>query len=263
MNQLQGRKAIIAGSADGLARAAAVRVAREGAQVAFIGGDQALGDKLAKEIQAAGGKAQFIRADLGRAGEPERAVAEAAAALGGIDVVVNAIDAMTPWKAFTVKDDADFVRQINEGVLGATRIMRAAYDHLRKSDHARVVNVGSIYGATAYAHISDSVTRDWALQGLTRAVGVEWAKDNILVNYLGPGALDMPQFQVWRGRNPARVDHIVQGISLGRLGDPVEDFGGALMFYLSDEACFLVGHTVFADGGQHLNMPVFEPGMKL
>ena len=126
-----------------------------------------------------------------------------------------------------------------------------------------MVNVGSIYGTTAYAHLSDRVTADWALQGLTRAVGVEWAQHNVLVNYIQPGALDMPELHRFRSGREQAIDHRIAGLALQKLGDPVEHFGGALMFLLSDEACYIVGHPVYADGGQHLVAPVFEPGANL
>src|SRR5262249_61608138 len=100
-------------------------------------------------------------------------------------------------------------------------------------------------------------------QGLSRAVGVEWAAEGILVNYLGPGAINVPEFRAWRESRTEAVDRRVRGLALQRLGDPVEDFGGALMFLLSDESCFVVGHPVLADGGQHLVAPVFEPGANL
>src|SRR5262249_48764013 len=116
---------------------------------------------------------------------------------------------------------------------------------------------------SAFAHVSDRITGDYALQGLSRAVGVEWAKDGVLVNYLGPGALDVPEFHAWRKSHAQAIDKRVSGLALQRLGDTVEDFGGALMFLLSDESCFIVGHPVFADGGQHLVAPVFEPGANL
>ncbi len=139
--------------------------------------------------------------------------------------------------------------------------MKAAYPHLKRQG-GRVVNVGSVYGGSAYLHITDRVTRDWALQGLTRAAGVEWARDNILVNFLIPGLIAEAEFLQWHDAHAERTDQLVKGSAMQRLGDPLEDFGGALMFLVSDEACFIVGHAVYADGGQHLSTPAFEPGMQ-
>ena len=151
-----------------------------------------------------------------------------------------------------------------DGLAGAIGAMQAAHPHLvTRGEGARVVNVGSVYGATAFAHLSDSVASDYALQGITRSAGVEWAPSGVRVNYLGPGAFDVPEFRRWRERHPKSVDHRVSSLAARRLGSPDKDFGDALMFLLSDEGCFLVGHTVYADGGQHLVAPVLEPGGKL
>jgi hypothetical protein len=106
----------------------------------------------------------------------------------------------------------------------------------------------------------DTLAADAALQGLTRAVGVEWAPDDIRVNCLVPGIIDVPELRAFRDRYPHDVDHHIRNTPMRRLGDPIEDFGGGLMLLLSDEACFLVGHPVHADGGQHLAAATFEPG---
>jgi NAD(P)-dependent dehydrogenase (short-subunit alcohol dehydrogenase family) len=228
--QLHNRVVLVTGGDSALSRAAIERTKREGAQVLSI-------DTTAVAVQ------------------------EAARRHGQIDAVVNLLPDPLRWQPFVDKSAADFAG-VFDALQAVTNVMRAAYPYLKQT-RGRVVNVGSVYGASAFAHVSDRITADYALQGLSRAVGVEWAQDGVLVNYLGPGALDVPEFHSWRKRHPQAIDKRVGGLALQRLGDPVEDFGGALMFLLSDESCFIVGHPVFADGGQHLVAPVFEPGANL
>ena len=254
MGQLETRAVVVNGASE-LGRAAARRCVREGARVALI----ATG--AAGEVDTAISGVHVIHADSRRAGGIARAVEESIALLGPVDALVNAIHPINAWKPFMEKAAADF-----DSVLGGLRAtldaMRAAYPVLKQTQ-GRVVNVGSVFGASSFAHVSDSVMGDYGLQGLTRAVGVEWAQHGVLVNYLGPGALDVPEFRRWRAQHPAAIDKRIHSLALQRLGDVDEDFGGALMFLLSDEACFLVGHTVYVDGGQHLVAPVFEPGAPL
>ncbi|MFL6602445.1 MAG: SDR family NAD(P)-dependent oxidoreductase [Steroidobacteraceae bacterium] len=228
--QLEGKVVLVSGGDSTLSRAAAERASREGAQVLPI-------DASASGVQAA------------------------AKRYGRLDALVNLLPDPLHWQPFAEKPEEDFAA-VFAALRAATNAMRAAYPYLKET-RGRVVNVGSVYGASAFAHISDRVTGDYALQGLSRAVAVEWAKDGVLVNYLGPGALDIPEFQAWRKSHPQAIDQRIRGLALQRLGDPVEDFGGALMFLLSDESCFIVGHPVLADGGQHLVAPVFEPGANL
>jgi NAD(P)-dependent dehydrogenase (short-subunit alcohol dehydrogenase family) len=228
--QLDGRVVLVTGGDSTLGRAAAERAAGEGAIV----------------LQAAA---------------TARAVEDMAKRHARIDALVNFVPDACHWLPFVEKSAADFAN-VFTALQAITEVMRAAYPYL-KTARGRVVNVGSVYGASAFAHLSDRVISDYALQGLSRAVGVEWARDGILVNYLGPGALDVPEFRAWRQAHAEAVDRRIRGMALQRLGDPVEDFGGALLFLLSDESCFLVGHPVLADGGQHLVAPVFEPGANL
>jgi NAD(P)-dependent dehydrogenase (short-subunit alcohol dehydrogenase family) len=256
MDQLTGKIVIITGGAAGIGRAALLRTVAEGARVVLIGGDE---DASRQAVAAAGGRARFVPAR--RPGDYAEAVDAEARASGALYGLVNVLQSQAAWKPFVDKAEGDFA-QAAENLSAIRSAMRAAYPHLKKHG-GRVINVGSIYGATSFAHLSDAVTSDYALQGLTRAVGVEWARDNINVNYLAPGALDLPEFSRWRDGHPAAIDSLIRGLAMQRLGDPVEDFGGALMFLLSDEACFLVGHPVYADGGQHLVAPVFEPGANL
>jgi 3-oxoacyl-[acyl-carrier protein] reductase len=227
MGQLNGKVVVIAGAPGSLRDAAATRLRNEGAELALI--------------------------------EPSAAALRAAlAASGRLDALVNIFHPGAEWREFAQDGSVRLAAALDQ-VKAFGETMHAAFSWLRQAQ-GRVVNVGSPYGSTAYAQISDAVTADYALQGLTRAVAVEWAPDNVLVNYISPAALDIPEFQAFRKLHMAEVDHRLLGLALGRLGDPVEDFGGALMFLLSDEACFIIGHPVYADGGQHLVAPVFEPG---
>jgi NAD(P)-dependent dehydrogenase (short-subunit alcohol dehydrogenase family) len=228
--QLEGKVVLVCGGESTLSRAAIERTAREGAQVVPI------------EATAS-------------------AVRSAAKRYGRLDALVNLLPDPLHWQPFAEKPETDFA-DVFDALRAVINVMRAAYPHLKQT-RGRVVNVGSMYGASAFAHIYDRVTAAYALQGLTRAVGVEWAKEGVLVNYLGPGALEVPEFRSWRKLHAQAIDKRILGLALQHLGDPVEDFGGALMFLLSDESCFIVGHPVFADGGQHLVAPVFEPGANL
>lgn len=261
MGQIQGYKVIVttnsAAALDGLAGAAVRRIVKEGARVVLISPDGEAGRATAK---AAGRGARSVKASPARFGQ---AVAAAAKRMGGLDALVNIVQPDTPPQTLVEKGAAGF-KPAFDGLAGAVAAMQAAWPYLSKlDDRGRVVNVGSVYGGSSYAGISDSVASDYALQGITRAAGVEWAPTGVRVNYLGPGALDVPEFRRWRERYPAAVDHRVNSIAARRLGTLDEDFGGALMLLLCDEACFLVGQTVYADGGQHLVAPVLEPGVPL
>lgn len=230
MGQIDGQFIIIAGHPSSLRDAAGQRIEAEGATIAVV--------------------------------EPTAAAVTAAAERAGrVDALVNVLKSGTSGKRL-VDGNAAEMRAGLEQVAAFADTMRAAHPWIRASS-GRIANVCSVYGSTAHAGLSDMVVADSALIALTRAVGIEMAREGIRVNCVVPGALDVPETRAWRERFPEETERRVRGLSLARLGDPVEDFGGALMMLLSDEWCYMFGHPVHADGGQHLAAPVVEPGAPL
>ena len=227
MGQLEGQFVIVAGHASSLRDASVERVRAEGAQVAVV------------EPTAA-------------------AVRQAAEQAGRLDALVNVLRSGSEGRVLNEASPAALADVLAQ-VAAFADTMRAAHPWLKQAE-GRIANVCSIFGSTGYAGLSENVTADHAIIGLTKAVGVEFARDLIRVNCLIPGALDVPEMQAFRQKHAGHVDARVHGVALQRLGDPVEDFGGALLLLLSDEGRHLVGHPIYVDGGQHLAAPIVEPG---
>ena len=258
MGLIEGKIAVVTGGAGSIARGIAAKLAKEGAIVTLV-------DDAAPVLEKAAGiaGATAIVADFAREGEADHVLGEIGNAHGGIDILVNAGQAVTPVKVFNDKPVTDFETALNRSVMVAIRAMRAAYPFLKARGGGRIVNVGSFYGSMSNVGLADSVMCDNALSGLTRAVGVEWAHDKILVNYLQPGPADIPEFNAYRETHGELVDAHLAMLAIPRVADPVEDIGGAVMLLVSDEGNWLVGMKVFADGGQFMNAAVFNPGAEL
>ena len=259
MKLLDGKVAVFTGATGSIARAIAKRFAREGATVGLIDRSAAAADALAAELTRDGAKARAFAADLTVAGEAGRAVDALAGTLGRLDVLVH--NAWTPasYTPLLEKAEGEFRESIETGVFGALRAMRAAVPHLRKAGGGRIILVGAPYGHTTYANVADAVCTDHALQGLARAAGVEWGEFQIATNLLLPALADVPEFRAYRSQHAAAVASLLPMQSLRRLGDPVEDIGGAAVMLACDEGCFITGHTIYADGGQHMNPATFRP----
>lgn len=256
MGLIEGQVAIVTGADNEVAQGIARRLAREGAKTVLVDRDEAVAREVASSI--AGAEAR--QADLT---DPAAAcvLADAVAdAHGRIDILVNGGHAALRWERLADKQPADFTAAFDAVVLSAVNAMRAVRPAMARAGRGRIVNLGSIYGPSANEGVTDAVTMDGALAALTRAAGVEWAKDGILVNFLQPGLPDIKAFAEYRAQRPQSVASLLANMPMPRLADPVEDIGGAAMFLVLDEACFIVGHKVFADGGQHLVAAVFEPG---
>ena len=254
MGLIEGQVAIVTGAANEVAQGIARRFAREGAKVILVDRDATAAREATKGID--GGEAHGV--DL-TSPAASWALAEAITeAHGRIDILVNGVHPALKWDRFDEKPVADFTSAFADVVTSALAMMKAVRPIMTGAGGGRIVNLGSIYGPSALEGVTDAITADGALAALTRAIGVEWARDNILVNFLQPGLADIQVFADYRARRD--VAHLIENTAMQRLADPVEDIGGAAMFLVSDEACFIVGHKVFADGGQHLTAAVFEPG---
>jgi len=246
-----------------MGRAIAIRFAREGAQVALIDRDVAACAVVGAEIRAAGGSTTFIQADVAELGEARRAIDAAAKAYGRLDVLVNSNWTPTSFTPLLQKPEEDFRASMNAVFFGTLGAMQAAVPHMRALGGGRIINVAAPYGHTTFHNVGDAVATDWSLQGLTRAAAVEWGKYQILTNLLIPGLLDTPEFHRYRAENPAYVDGLIKQMPLRRLGDPIEDLGGAALLLASDEGCFITGQPIFSDGGQHINTAAFKPRASL
>ncbi len=198
------------------------------------------------------GETAHVSADLGRAGEPERVVAEAAAALGGLDVLVNNVGVARHARFEDVVDDEwDAYWQLN--VMSYVRAIRAALPSLRQ-DGGAIVNVSSTAGkrpSTGMPHYS--VTKA-AVLSLSRLVADLYAGDGIRCNAVTPGPtatdawLGEGGLAEQQGDRDEVLAKVGAGRPLGRLAEP-EEIAAVIVFLCSDRASYVTGAAWSADGG--------------
>ncbi|TPG42627.1 SDR family oxidoreductase [Sphingomonas koreensis] len=239
---LQGKRALVTGGSRGIGAAIAKRLAGEGATVAITyAGNKAAADATVAAIEGAGGTAFAFQADAGDPESQRAGVEQAAAALGGIDVLVHnaGVAEFAP-----IEQDTDelFDRQFGVNVKGLHVGTRAALPHL--SDGGRVILIGSVSGELAFPSTATYSATKAAVAALARG----WAKDlaprNILVNTVQPGPIDTDL-------NPADGEFAKQmtpSIPLGRYGT-VEEIAGAVAFLAGPDASYITGATLNIDGG--------------
>ncbi len=243
--RLAGKVALVTGGNSGIGRGIVHRFVAEGAKVAFVGRDADKGRQVAGEVGAAG---YFIRADLAREAEAERAVAEAVARFGRLDVLVNNAG-VGARRSGIEPDDGPGVRwdKLRGPNLDAPLFVAAyAMPHLAKAGRGAIVNISS----TAMLH------GNWGLycvakagvEGLTRSLAAEGAKHGVRANAVSPGWIategdgaDPPSGNPTGGWDlpPALLD---------RMGTPTE-IAAAVLFLASDEASYVTGQTLIVDGG--------------
>ena len=240
---LDGKQCLVTGSTGGIGLETARELVRERAQVVTCGRSGAPGI----------GEALHISADLSRPGEPERVVADAATALGGLDVLVNNVGIARQARFEEVPDEEwDEYWQLN--VMSYVRATRAALPHLRDGGGA-IVNVSSTAGkrpSTGMPHYS--VTKA-AVLSLSRLVADLYAKDGIRCNAVTPGPTAT---EAWLGEGgladqqggdrEEALARVGAGRPLGRLARP-EEIAAVIVFLCSDPASYVTGAAWSADGG--------------
>ncbi len=240
---LRDRACLVTGSTDGIGLATARLLVEEGGRVVTCGRTEAPGI----------GEVHHVQADLGMAGEPERAVEESAQALGGLDVLINNVGIARQAKFEEVPDEEwDAYWQLN--VMSYVRAIRTALPHLRASPSAAIVNVSSTAAkrpSTGMPHYS--VTKA-AVLSLSRLVADLYAKESIRCTAVTPGPTAT---RAWlgeggladqQGERDEVLAKVGAGRPLGRLAEP-DEIAAVIAFLCSERASYVTGAAWSADGG--------------
>lgn len=237
--------AIITGAGRGIGRASALMLAREGALVSLLSRTRAELESLAEEISTAGGRARVVAADVRDAEALERTFADASRAQP-LDALVNAAGINRPAPLTEVGlDDLEAMLDINlRGTLYACRAFGLA---IPAGSPAAVVNLSSQMGLVGAPERVPYCATKHAVNGLTKALALEWAPRGIRVNAVAPTFTRTP-LTARMFSDPTFLEDVLSLIPLGRIAEP-EDVTGAVRFLLSSEARMITGHVLTVDGG--------------
>jgi 3-oxoacyl-[acyl-carrier protein] reductase len=245
MIDLSGKSAVVTGGSRGIGRAIAIRLATQGADVAFsYRGNEAAAKETAAAIEALGRRALPVQGD---AADPEAATALIKAALeafGKVDILVN--------NAGITRDDLimrmsleDFRDVLETNLFGAFYAIKAVTRPMLKAKGGRIINITSVSGQAGQTGQANYSSAKAGLIGLTKATARELASRGITCNAVAPGFVlteltqDLPQ---------PLMDQITAQTPLGRFGT-TEEIANAVAFLASDEAAFITGQVLAVDGG--------------
>ncbi|RIK42464.1 MAG: short-chain dehydrogenase [Chloroflexi bacterium] len=248
--RLQGKVAIVTGGGMGMGRAAALRLAQEGATVVIADINQEAGEQTAAEIRKTGRQALFVRTDVANAGEVETMVAAAEREYGGLDVIFNnaAIQLIgVDTRAHEVEEEIwDRIQSVN--LKGVWLCMKYAIAAMLRRGGGSIINNASPTGLVGCAPYDTAYSSAKAgVYGLTRSAAAAYAKENIRINAIVPGPMDTPLITKITSDPQARAG-LEQLTPMGRLGR-ADEIAGLVAFLASDDASYCTGGIYMADGG--------------
>ena len=242
--RIEGKVALIIGSARGIGKGIAQRFAEEGAKLVLADTELDAGQATASELGAA-----FISTDISQMAEAEAAVALALKHHGRLDIIVQNAG-IYPWQLIENTSPEDWDRVMAVNLRGSFNATRAALVPMKAQHHGRMLFTSSITGphVTSPGHGHYSATKA-GINGLIRAAALEFAGYGITVNGVEPGNILTEAIELHRGA--AYIQNMQDSIPLGRLGSP-RDVANAFLFLASDDAAYITGTTIVVDGGQLL-----------
>jgi 3-oxoacyl-[acyl-carrier protein] reductase len=243
----KGKIAVITGASRGIGRSIALALATQGAIIVAVDIDQLATDAIVEELQAAGGKALSVVANVTVPGDAERMIDAANEAFGRVDILVNNAGITRDGLLMRMKDD-DWDAVLNVNLKGAFLCTRAAFKVMSKQRYGRIINIASVVGQMGNAGQANYCASKAGLIGLTKSNAREMAKRNITVNAVAPGFIATAMTDALSDK--VRAELTAQ-IPLERLGS-ADDISNAVVFLASEASGYITGHVLSVNGGMYM-----------
>ncbi len=243
---LTGRVALVTGAGTGLGRGFAMTLAEAGAGVVLCGRREGPLAEVAERIRGAGGRAQPVTMDVTDSASVAAAFDSAEAAFGCVDITVCNAGVAQPAFAMDLAED-DWLKTIEVNLNGVWRVAQESAKRLAAHERAgSIVNISSILGHRVAAAVAPYAASKGAVEQLTRALALEWARYGIRVNAIAPGYIATEMNQEFFETPPGQK--MISRIPQKRLGD-IDDLAGALLLLASEAGRYITGTTIAVDGG--------------
>lgn len=242
------RTALVTGASRGIGRAIAVRLAKEGCNVAVIyAGNKEAAEETCRMIEQYGVESLCVCCDVSNPEQSKRAVQKVCESFGGIDILVNNAGIVKDALVLSMKEE-DFQKVLETNLNGAFYMIKNTYHQFMKKRQGRIINISSVSGLMGNAGQANYAAAKAGMIGLTKSVAKELAARNITCNAIAPGFIQTDMTDAL----PAKVREGAESqIPMKRMGTG-EDIAAAVAFLAGEEARYITGQVLCVDGG--LNM---------
>ena len=260
-SSVKGKVAVVTGATSGLGKAIAEVFAANGMKVVLCGRRSEKGEAIVSDIRKAGGEAVFCRADVSVEEDVKRVMETAVSAFGALHVVVNNAGASCLLKPIHEYDTADFRRVTDIDYVGVFLGMKYGVKAMLESGSrgCSIINISSAEGLKGSANFAPYSGAKRAVISLSQTAGMDYARHDITVNCICPGAFDT---EIYSTISPEQRELTQSMIPNGRFGNPVE-IAYAALFLASDMARYITGAVIPVDGamssGNFIEVPWNEP----
>lgn len=244
--KLNGNVALVTGASRGLGQGMAMALAEAGADVALVARNESALEETAAMITKAGSRALVLKADLSSSAEAKRVVKDTLDHFGQLDILLNAAGTQIR-KPIPDVTDQDFDYLMNVNLKAIYFLSQSAAEAMAKKHKGKIINITSLASFIGLSNISIYGASKGGVASLTRQFAVEFAKNNIQVNGIGPGYF-ITELTASLFKDPDRSKWVLGRIPMGRTGT-AEDLKGAVVFLASPAADYITGQILNVDGG--------------
>jgi NAD(P)-dependent dehydrogenase (short-subunit alcohol dehydrogenase family) len=249
---LDGKVGLVTGAGAGIGRATALAFAREGARVAVADVDERGGAETVRRVEAAGGRAIFVRADVSDEAEVAALVRATREAFGALHCASNNAARGAGFRVLTEVAREDWDRALAVTLTGVWLCLKHEIPALLASGGGAIVNVASVSGMRGEATQAAYSAAKGGVLALTKSAAAEWAQRGIRVNAICPGGIRTDAIETYFEHAPGIREATIAVHAMRRLGEPAE-IADAIAWLCSDRASFVTGHALVADGGVLVN----------
>ena len=254
MGKLSNKVAIITGATSGIGKATALLFAEEGAELVITGRRAELGERVVEQIRQNGRRGLFLQADHRQADDCSRVVEQTLAEFGRLDILFNNAGIVTSGTAETTTEDVwNDTLAIN--VTAPWRMCKLVLPIMKRQGGGVIINNGSDWSVVAGKDAFPYIASKGAVGLMTKAMALDYARDNIRVNAVCPGDTLVDRWLekgYFESSDPVLMEQAMKDASdyipMGRFGRP-EEIAKAVLFLASDDSSFMTGHLLLVDGG--------------